>query len=64
MKKDNSKTVKFVIILVISIALMVLGVIFKDEWWGKGFFVVSIVLLVPMLRIAFKGTESSEEEEK
>jgi len=42
---------------------MVLGAILKDLWWGKGFFFVSILLLVPMLRIVFSGKKDEDNQD-
>lgn len=63
-KSGAHRMIWFIILLSVSIALMILGAVFKDLWWGKGFFFVSILLLVPILRMAFSKSESEEEQNK
>ncbi|NPV00093.1 MAG: hypothetical protein HPY53_01810 [Brevinematales bacterium] len=59
----GGRIVLFVILLTISIGCMVAGVVLRDLWWGKGFFFVSILLLVPMLRIVFSGKNEEEQQD-
>ncbi|OHD60689.1 MAG: hypothetical protein A2014_03880 [Spirochaetes bacterium GWF1_49_6] len=59
----GGRIVLFVILLTVSIGCMVLGAILKDLWWGKGFFFVSILLLVPMLRIVFSGKKDEDNQD-
>jgi hypothetical protein len=59
----GGRIVLFVILLSVSIGCMVLGAILKDLWWGKGFFIVSILLLVPMLRIIFSGKNEEDQQD-
>jgi hypothetical protein len=62
-KTGGSRVVIMVILLIMSVGCMVLGAILKDLWWGKGFFFMSIILLVPILRIAFSGKEDNGQQD-
>lgn len=62
-KNGGSRKILFVILLAMSIGFMILGAFLRDLWWGKGFFFVSILLLVPILRIAFSGKGDEDQQD-